>query len=74
MQNLVGCTGWCSDVFQGMNIGNSIKTAASLRTKLEMEVKAERIKSAHDDVQRTLCQWRAFTSGHVSVMCTFASR
>ena len=42
MQNLVGCMGWCSDVFQGTNTGNSIKTPASLRTNLEVDVKAKR--------------------------------
>ena len=51
--------GWCSDVFQGMNTGSNIKTPASLRTNLEIDAKAKRIKSVRDDPQCTLCQRRA---------------
>lgn len=42
MQNLVSCMGWCSDVFQGMNVGNSMQTPASLITNLEIELKPTR--------------------------------
>lgn len=74
MQNPVGCMGWCSDAFQGMKVGNSMKTPASSRTDLEMELKPTRHYKCAGDVQRTLRQQRAFTAAHASVLCPFASR